>query len=282
MENNYNFNPREVVKQIEGNWKAWAELTGSKKFVIGISGGKDSTVVAWLATKIFGRKNVIGVLMPNGLPQADSADTKLSKCICSVLGIKTVYIDINAAFTCIAEQAFNVFFNIDNKSDGCNCECECAYSPARINLAPRLRMATLFCVAQQCKNAVVICTDNLSESILGYSTFGGDGFGCYAPLKDLTVTEVKQVAEEIGVPEFLYAKVPSDGLQDKTDEQRFGFTYADVDKCIRTYSDNEPIEIKQLRERIFKDYYLKNKFKTEIVNVPGPIFNYPNFIKNMK
>jgi len=142
-------------------------------------------------------------------------------------------------------------------------------------------MASLFCVAQQFKNAVVLCTDNLSESVLGYSTFGGDGFGCYAPLKDLTVTEVKQVAAEIGVPEFLYAKVPSDGLQDKTDEQRFGFTYADVDKCIRTFSDAESAEIKRLRERIFKDYYLKNKFKTDIVNVPGPTFTYPNFIKNM-
>ena len=276
MENVYNFNPSEVVKQIEDNWKAWADLVGAKKFVLGISGGKDSTVVAWLATRIFGRKNVFGVLMPNGETQARNADTELSKCICEVLGIGWAEINIQAAFDCISNQAFRL---CNDMPDDCD---EAVDSPARVNLPPRLRMATLFCAAQQFWNAVVLCTDNLSESVLGYSTFGGDGFGCYAPLKDLTVTEVKQVAEEIGVPEFLYAKVPSDGLQDKTDEQRFGFTYADVDKCIRTYSDTEPAEIKQLRERIFKDYYLKNKFKTEIVNVPGPIFNYPNFIKNMK
>jgi len=275
MENNYNFNPQEVVKQIEDNWKAWAELTGTKKFVVGISGGKDSTVVAWLATKIFGRENVIGVQMPNGDIQAHSDDANLAKAICNVLGIKLVNIDIFEAFFCIANQAWKTCKDPNDEYD------EEEYSPARVNLPPRLRMATLFCVAQQFNKAVVLCTDNLSESILGYSTFGGDGFGCYAPLKDLTVTEVKLVAEAIGVPEFLYAKVPSDGLQDKTDEQRFGFKYADVDKCIRTYSNSEPTELRQLRGHIIEKYYLKNKFKTDIVNVPGPTFTYPNFIRNM-
>lgn len=272
METIYNFNSQEAVKQITEDWKTWAKLVGAQKFVLGVSGGKDSTVVAWLATRIFGRKNVFGVLMPNGETQAGNFDTHLSRCICTILGIDFAEINIRDAFNSISNQAFSTCNDTD-------CD-EAEDSPARVNLPPRIRMATLFCVAQQFKNAVVLCTDNLSESVLGYSTFGGDGFGCYAPLKDLTVTEVKQVAAEIGVPEFLYAKVPSDGLQDKTDEQRFGFTYTDVDKCIRTFSDNESAEIKQLRERIFKDYYLKNKFKTDIVNVPGPTFNYPNFIKN--
>ena len=275
MENDYNFNPREVVKQIEDNWKAWAELTGTKKFVVGISGGKDSTVVAWLATKIFGRENVIGVQMPNGDIQARSDDANLAKAICNVLGIKLVDIDIFEAFVSIANQAWKACKDPNDEYD------EAEYSPARVNLPPRLRMATLFCVAQQFNKAVVLCTDNLSESVLGYSTFGGDGFGCYAPLKDLTVTEVKLVAEAIGVPEFLYAKVPSDGLQDKTDEQRFGFKYADVDVCIRTYADNEPVAVRQLRGHIIQNFYLKNKFKTDIVNVPGPTFTYPNFIRNM-
>lgn len=275
MENDYNFNPQEVVKQIEDNWKAWAELTGIKKFVIGISGGKDSTVVAWLATRIFGRKNVIGVQMPNGDVQTCNDDAMLAKSICNVLGIKLVKIDIYDAFFSIASQTWKACNDLANGYD------ESEYSPARVNLPPRLRMATLFCVAQHFNNAVVLCTDNLSESILGYSTFGGDNFGCYAPLKDLTVTEVKLVAEAIGVPEFLYAKVPSDGLQDKTDEQRFGFKYADVDVCIRTYADNESATIRQLRGHILKNFYLKNKFKTDIVNVPGPTFTYPNFIKNM-
>ena len=271
----YCFEPNCAVTAIMGDWRVWADKCGAKRYVVGISGGKDSTVVAWLATKLWGRENVIGVQMPNGNIQAHSDDANLAKAICNVLGIKLVDIDIFEAFNCIANQAWKACKDPNDEYD------EAEYSPARVNLPPRLRMATLFCVAQQFNNAVVLCTDNLSESILGYSTFGGDGFGCYAPLKDLTVTEVKLVAEAIGVPEFLYAKVPSDGLQDKTDEQRFGFKYADVDKCIRTYSDTEPSEIAQLRQRIYKDYYLKNKFKTEIVNVPGPTFSYPNFIRNM-
>lgn len=274
MNMEYSFDAAAAYNTIAVHWKEWAKESGAKKYVVGISGGKDSTVVAWLAVKLFGRDNVIGVQMPNGDIQAHSDDANLAKAICNVLGIKLVNIDIFEAFVCIANQAWKACKDPDDEYD------ETEYSPARVNLPPRLRMATLFCVAQQYSNAIVLCTDNLSESTLGYSTFGGDGFGCYAPLKDLTVTEVKQLAECIGVPEFLYAKVPSDGLQDKTDEQRFGFKYADVDVCIRTYADNEPVAVRQLRGHIIKNFYLKNKFKTDIVNVPGPTFTYPNFIKN--
>lgn len=267
----YCFDAAAAYSGIAAHWKEWAKTAGAKKYIVGISGGKDSTVVAWLAVKLFGRDNVIGVQMPNGQIQAASDDAKLAKSICNVLGIKLVDIDINEAFFCIASQTWKACNDPDSDED--------EYSPARVNLPPRLRMATLFCVAQQYRNAVVLCTDNLSESTLGYSTFGGDGFGCYAPLKDLTVTEVKKLAEYIGVPEFLYAKTPSDGLQDKTDEQRFGFTYEELDNCIRTFSDIESDYLKQLRRKV-KDIYVKNKFKTDIVNVPGPTFTYPNFIKN--
>ena len=267
----YRFDAAAACSGIAAHWKEWAKTANANKFVVGISGGKDSTVIAWLAVKLFGRENVIGVQMPNGQIQAASDDAKLAKSICNVLGIKLVDIDINEAFFCIASQAWKACKDPDSDED--------EYSPARVNLPPRLRMATLFCVAQQFSNAVVLCTDNLSESTLGYSTFGGDGFGCYAPLKDLTVTEVKQLADYIGVPKFLYAKTPSDGLQDKTDEQRFGFTYEDLDSCIRTFCGTESDYLKQLRRKV-KGIYAKNKFKTDIVNVPGPTFTYPNFIKN--
>lgn len=269
----YSFVAADAYNTISAHWKAWAKESGAKKYVVGISGGKDSTIVAWLAVKLFGRDNVIGVQMPNGDIQAHNDDANLAKAICNVLGIKLVNIDIYEAFVSISCQAWKECKYPDDECD------EAKYSLARVNLPPRLRMATLFCVAQQYSNAVVLCTDNLSESTLGYSTFGGDGFGCYAPLKDLTVTEVKQFAEHIGVPEFLYNKIPSDGLQDKTDEQRFGFTYEELDKCIRTFVDNESDYMKQLRKKV-KDIYTKNKFKTDIVNVPGPTFTYPNFIKN--
>ena len=128
-------------------------------------------------------------------------------------------------------------------------------------------MTTLFAVAQSL-NGRVSCNSNLSESYIGYSTIFGDSAGSFAPLLNLTKTEVKLLAKELGLPMMLVEKEPSDGLCGKTDEDNFGFTYEVLDKYIRTGAiDNEKIKIK------IDEMHRKNMFKQE----PMERF-YPDFM----
>lgn len=208
------------VKQItEGviQWiKDWFEENGKGcNAVIGISGGKDSSVVAALCVEALGKDRVIGVLMPNGI-QSDISD---SEQLVNFLGIRY--------FVC----------NIKEANDGViKSMLACGLTPneqAQINLPPRIRMSTLYAVSQTL-NGRVANTCNLSEDFVGYSTRYGDSAGDFSPLGKLTVDEVKQIGLYLGLPENLVVKVPSDGLSGKSDEDKLGFTYAVLDKYIRT------------------------------------------------
>ena len=136
---------------------------------------------------------------------------------------------------------------------------------ATINLPARIRMAELYFYAQ-CVNGIPSCNCNLSEDWVGYATFGGDGFGSFAPLSNLTVTEVLQIGKELGLPKELIYKTPIDGLCDKTDEENLGFSYATLDKYIRTGE----IEDDDLKQK-FDEMHEKNLFKLS----PMPSFK-PN------
>lgn len=182
--------------------------------VIGISGGKDSSVAAALCVKALGKDRVIGVLMPNGV-QSDIADAQK---LVAHLGIKSYTVNIKEGFDGIV-GAITKDIELTEQ--------------ARVNLAPRLRMSTVYAVSQCC-NGRVVNTCNLSEDWVGYSTRYGDSVGDFSPLSHLTVTEVKQIGKELGLPIDLVEKVPSDGLSGKTDEDNLGFTYAVLDKYIRT------------------------------------------------
>lgn len=182
--------------------------------VIGISGGKDSSVAAALCVKALGKDRVIGVLMPNGV-QSDIADAQK---LVAHLGIKSYTVNIKEGFDGIV-GAITKDLELTEQ--------------ARVNLAPRLRMSTVYAVSQCC-NGRVVNTCNLSEDWVGYSTRYGDSVGDFSPLSHLTVTEVKQIGKELGLPIDLVEKVPSDGLSGKTDEDNLGFTYAVLDKYIRT------------------------------------------------
>jgi NAD+ synthase len=110
--------------------------------------------------------------------------------------------------------------------------------------------------------------------MVGWSTLFGDDSGCYAPLKDLTCTEVKIVGEKIGVPDFIIKKAPSDGLCGKTDEDALGFSYATLDMYIRTgYCEKFEDEIK------IEEMYNKAKFKQELIQLPHPELGLPNYLK---
>ena len=244
----YNFTPELAFDVIKSHWTVWDNDVKPKSYAIGISGGIDSTCVAALACKIFGKEKVVGVSLPcNG--QKDMADVDK---VFEWLGIKRLTIDIGDAFASLKTGIEN---NGVEFTDVCV-----------TNMPARLRMTTLYGVAQ-CLGGVMVNTCNLSEDIVGYSTFGGDNMGSYAPIKNLTKSEVKILTKWLGVPDHLVNKIPIDGLQPLSDEEKLGFTYERLDKLIRC-QDTSDIAFNDMIYKIF----IKNKFKTDIINIPGPEF----------
>ena len=230
------------------NWlRDWFEVNGKDcKAVLGISGGKDSTVTAALCVKALGKDRVVGVMMPNG-EQKDISD---SKRVCEVLEIKNITVNIEDTVNAAIDSVLN---NINEL--GVN---ELT-AQTLINLPPRIRMTVLYAVSQSL-NGRVINTCNLSEDWVGYSTRYGDSAGDVSPLANLTVDEVRQIGIELGLPYDLVYKTPSDGLCGKTDEDNLGFTYQVLDNYLRT-GECEDEEIKELIDHKHE----VNKFKLELM-----------------
>ncbi len=206
--------------------------------VVGISGGKDSSVVAALCVEALGRERVIGVLMPNG----EQADIDMAELLVNHLGIRSFKVNIKDAVDSLLK---NIPIDLSEQS--------------RVNLPPRIRMATLYAVSQS-NNGRVANTCNLSEDYVGYSTRYGDAAGDFSPCANLTVQEVKAIGREIRLPDVLVDKVPIDGLCGKTDEENLGFTYAELDRYIR----EGVIEDSSKKERI--DYLHRiNRFKLQVM-----------------
>ncbi|MDO5154705.1 MAG: NAD(+) synthase [Eubacteriales bacterium] len=241
----------ECVKWIQ-DWFAAVNPTGNA--VVGISGGKDSSVVAALCAKALGKERVVGVLMPNG-EQKDISD---SRKIVEHLGIKYVEVNIADAYDGILNGIQNgVFGNTSDDWNGITCS-----EQTLINVAPRIRMTTLYAVGQSV-NGMVANTCNLSEDHVGYSTLFGDYSGSFSPLGKLTVTEVRAIGKYLELPIDLVDKAPSDGLCGKTDEDNLGFTYAELDVYLRT-GVIENLEHKEKIDRMYK----RNKFKLELIHIP--------------
>ena len=212
----------EIVKWIRDYFE---ENGKGCKAVIGISGGKDSSIAAALCAEALGKDRVVGVLMPNGV-QSDISD---SVQLVEFLGIPYVELNIGGAFQAMKEMLTGSEKLLAlSGTDGITRDTE-------INLPPRLRMSTLYAVGQMLPGgARVVNTCNASEDYVGYSTKYGDAAGDISPLSDLTVTEVIAIGDELGVPYELTHKVPIDGLCGKTDEDNLGFTYAELDKYVLT------------------------------------------------
>ena len=207
------------------NWiKDYYKDNPDGKAIIGISGGKDSTIAAALCVEALGPERVIGVLMPNG-PQIDIAD---SIEVCSILGIQHAAVDIALAYNNLSMCIAAAFCEKDEQP-------LCTVwnnSMITTNLPARLRMATLYAVAALYPNSRVVNTCNRSEDYVGYSTKFGDAAGDFSPLGNLTVREVLAIGDELGLPEHLVHKAPSDGMCGKTDEDNLGFTYEQLDDYI--------------------------------------------------
>lgn len=208
--------------------------------IVGISGGKDSSIVAALCVEALGKDRVIGVLMPNG----EQSDISYSYFLCGNLGIKFVTVPI--------EDAVNGVLNAMKENMDIS-------DQTLINLPARIRMSTLYAVSQS-MNGRVANTCNLSEDWVGYSTRYGDAAGDFSPLSNLTVTEIKQIGRVLGLPDDLIDKVPSDGLCGKTDEDNLGFTYDTLDRYIRTGE----IEDGEVKKRI-DTMHEKNLFKLQLM-----------------
>ena len=231
----YSFNAEKVTNEVVEWVRDLFERTASPttNAVIGISGVKDSSVAAAVCVKALGKDRVIGVLMPQG----EQADIAYSRLLVDTLGIKSYTINIG--------DTVSTFMNELSKHMEPS-------EQARVNTPARVRMTTLYAVAA-CHNGRVVNTCNLSEDWVGYSTKFGDAAGDFSPLSDLTVTEVLQVGDLLGLPHELVHKVPIDGLCGKTDEENLGFTYAMLDKYIRGEDDLSSVpEIKEKIDRLHR------------------------------
>lgn len=235
-----------IVKWIQD----WFKENGPDcKAVIGISGGKDSSIVAALCVEALGNDRVLGVLMPNGDNTQDSDSMRLIE----HLGIGSITISIEDAYCDIIHNIRKTPIKITDQ--------------AFINLVPRLRMTTLYAVSQSV-NGRVANTCNLSEAYIGWETRWGDAVGDFAPLQGLTCSEVIALGRELNLPKELIEKVPSDGLCGSTDEDAFGFTYDELDRWIRLGVKGENYEK-------IKSMHKKNRFKKlDLPHYSPPLVNY--------
>lgn len=240
-----------TIKDQAIQWiKDYFEKNGNAetKAIIGISGGKDSSVVAALCCAALGKERVIGVMMPNGV-QSDIAD---SIKLCNFLGIKNYTVNIGSAYDALSKEIKTVT-QTENTTPQFN-----------TNTPSRLRMSTLYGIAALDGNARISCNGNYSERLAGYFTIWGDGAGDFAPLANLFVDEVVQLGLDLGLPKDLCVKAPADGMSGKTDEDNLGFTYAELKKVATgNEAEVDPDKVQKIKTK------LKNlDFKRKLLNLP--------------
>lgn len=249
---NKTFNAKEAIDQTVEWLRNWFDTTKrdnetDRIAIVGISGGKDSTVAAALCVKALGKDRVFGVLMPNG-EQADIDDAYR---VCEMLDIDHITVNIHPACRAIKHSIKPQLQDHWSRQTS-------------INLPPRVRMTTLYAIAPTIGGRV-INTCNYSEDYVGYSTRYGDSAGDVSPLGKFTVHEVIEIGKALGLDAALIEKTPSDGLCGKTDEDNLGFTYAVLDDYIRNGVEPAP-DIKEKIDRL----HAQNEFKLK----PIPTFDY--------
>lgn len=209
------FNAKEQLPGLIDWMRAQMTACGGKTAVVGISGGKDSSVTAALCIRAYGRENVLGVLMPDGV----QPDIDYSNGLVDVLGLHHITFNIHGGTSGILEEMERAGLTPSRQT--------------RVNLPSRMRMAALYAVAQSVEGGIVLNTSNLSEDWVGYCTIYGDSAGAFSPLGMYTTEEVIALGRALGLPEHFLQKPPSDGLTGLTDEDNLGFTYHAVNEYIR-------------------------------------------------
>lgn len=209
------FNAKQQLPGLLDWMRAQMKACGGKTAVIGISGGKDSSVVAALSVAAYGRENVVGVLMPDGV----QPDIDYSNGLVEYLGIRNYTFNIQGGTKGLLDEMRRLGIEASRQT--------------KVNLPSRIRMATLYAIAQSVEGGIVLNTSNLSEDWVGYCTIYGDSAGAFSPLGMYTTEEVIALGAELGLPERFLIKPPSDGLTGKTDEDNLGFTYHAVNEYVR-------------------------------------------------
>lgn len=239
-----------VIKWI----KEYVKNSGAKGIVIGNSGGKDSATVLAMAVKAIGKENVVAVAMPCFSKPCDLEDAKL---VAKTFGVKSLEVDLSH---CYQEMENQIEKSLARE----------LLKEATINIKPRLRMTTLYGIAQTL-GYLVIGTGNLCEAMVGYTTKWGDNSSDFNPIGNFTVEEVLEMGKILGVPEKILKKAPSDGLGELTDEEKMGITYQQIAKMIETGETEE-----EVKEKIVKKYQ-NSKHKRK--NVPVYLVDRRNFLK---
>lgn len=246
---------KEVISWIQDYFQ---KIGYNNNVVIGISGGKDSSVVAALCVEALGKDRVYGVIMPNGYQYDIDIAEKL-----------IYHLDINKKIVPIESIINNLIewispLRLTNTTEGLKLN-----DISLNNIPARIRMTVLYAIAATI-NGRVANTSNLSERYIGWTTKWGDSVGDFSPLGQLTCTEVISLGKELGLPDEFISKVPEDGITGKSDEENFGFSYEVLDKYIRTGECDNII----IKEQINK---LKEKSKHKLTCIPTYSGCYSNF-----
>lgn len=225
---------KDIEKEVQ-NIEKWileyVENAHANGVVVGNSGGKDSATVIALATKALGKERVITVAMPCNSIKADIEDAKL---VSNKFNVPLIEIDLTNTFNTLEKE---IDKNIRPVSE------------AKINTKPRLRMTTLYYIAQSL-NYLVIGTGNKCEAVVGYTTKWGDNASDFNPIAEFTVEEVLQIGEYLGVPDKIIKKAPNDGLGGLTDEEKLGVTYKQIAEYIETgKTEEKALEIIKKKEK---------------------------------
>lgn len=231
--------------------REYVNNSGAKGVVVGNSGGKDSATVIAMSTKALGKENVVAVSMPCNSISKDYEDAKL---VADTFGVKFIKIDLSSSYAKFEEQLNSSIKELGIKE---------LSTEATINIKPRLRMTTLYGVAQTL-GYLVIGTGNLCESMVGYTTKWGDSASDFNPIGNFTVPEVLAIGKMLGVPDRIINKPPNDGLGGKTDEEKLGIKYAQIAEMIETGNTDEKAK------KIILEKYNASKHKRE----PVPTFKF--------
>ena len=238
--------------------REYIQNTNAKGVVIGNSGGKDSATVLAMSTRAVGKENVVAVYMPCSSNKSDFEDAKL---VAETFGVRFLNIDLNNCYKQLETEIASELQKIQIKE---------LSKETKINIKPRLRMATLYGIAQA-MDYLVIGTGNLSEAMVGYTTKWGDNSSDFNPIGNFTVEEVLEIGKYLGVPDKILKKAPNDGLGGQTDEEKMGIRYSQISEMIETGETDE-----NAKKEIIKRFQ-NSRHKRE--PIPVYVFERKNFLQ---